>query len=232
MSEQKMKKKRTAADYSLIGSLISVGLPAIFGIIMLLNEKLITGPLGTDLAILWLLALLLSFFAGVIGLRESIRSKAKLNSYLKSGLGIMMGIFFIIIIFVAIPNFIQFNARAKQSEAKQNLRAIYDAYEVYHRRSHAYPSSPSIQVGDTVYNCFSIAGWAPKGQIRNNYNCMNTEVFSPSYRNYSCPGTYTHATKDSFTIAACGNLDNDTTVDVWTIDDAKHLRNVVDDVRK
>ena len=45
------------------------------------------------------------------------------------------------------------------------------------------------------------------------------------------PGIVTSATKDSFTVAACGNTDNDETIDVWTIDDANHLRNVVDDVK-
>ena len=61
---------------------------------------------------------------------------------------------------------------------------------------------------------------------------MNTEVFSPATNDYHCPGEYAHADKDSFTTAACGNVDNDATVDVWTINDARKLKNVVDDVRK
>jgi hypothetical protein len=119
-----------------------------------------------------------------------------------------------------------------QIEAKKNLAAIYTAYQAYHSNYNTYPSSPSTQIDDTVYNCLSVAGWRPKGTIRNNYNCMNTEAFSPAANDSPCPlGIITSATKDSFTIAACGNVDNDTTVDVWTINDAKHLRNVVDDVK-
>lgn len=135
---------------------------------------------------------------------------------------------------ITIPNFLRFCARAKQSEAKQNLGAIYSAYQQYHSDHHTYPSAPEIQVGNTVYNCFSVAGWAPKGQIRYNYNCMNTEVFSPSssYLSISCPGITTHADRNSFTIAACGNVDNDATIDVWTINDKKRLKNVIDDVRR
>jgi type IV pilus assembly protein PilA len=133
---------------------------------------------------------------------------------------------------ISIPNFLSFCARAKQSEAKQNLGAIYSAYQQYHSDHHTYPSSPSIQIGSTTVNCFAIAGWEPKGQIRYNYNCMNTEAFSPAFNDSPCPGDYSHADKDSFTIASCGNVDADTTVDVWTINDRKKLKNVVDDVRK
>jgi len=62
---------------------------------------------------------------------------------------------------------------------------------------------------------------------------MNTEAFSPVQNDFYCPpGIISTATKDSFTVAACGNVDADTTTDVWTIDDAKHLRNVIDDVKK
>jgi len=134
---------------------------------------------------------------------------------------------------IAIPNFLRFCARAKQSEAKQNLGAIYSAYQSYNSDHHTYPSAPSIQTGATVLNCFAIAGWEPKGQIRYNYNCMNIEAFSPATNDSPCPpGIFTTAAKDSFTVATCGNVDNDTTVDVWTINDSKKLKNVIDDVRK
>jgi hypothetical protein len=150
---------------------------------------------------------------------------------------------------IAIPNFK--SGPSKNDEAKQNLGAIFTAYTSYHSNYGTYPSAPlikvgqrcrsqdcpcsapDIQFGNTIVNCIAITGWEPKGQIRYNYNCMNTEVFSPATNDSPCPpGIYTSATKDSFTIAACGNVDNDTTVDVWTIDDARHLRNVVDDVKK
>jgi Tfp pilus assembly protein PilE len=153
----------------------------------------------------------------------------------KSGYWIEI-LFFAAIIFIvaaiAIPNFNRYAARVDPREGKKNLRAIYSAYVSYHSDYNTYPSSPSIQVGDRAYNCFAVSGWEPKGQIRYNYNCMNTEAFSPATNDSSCPpGIVTTATKDSFTIAACGNVDNDMTVDVWTIDDAKHLRNVVGDVK-
>lgn len=134
-----------------------------------------------------------------------------------------------------IPNFLRYPGRAKQDEAKHNLVAIFKAYQQYHSDHHTYPSAPEIQDGNTVYNCFTIAGWKPKDEWqRYNYYCMNTGVFSPdAYSpNHPCPpGVVSTATKDSFTVAACGNVDNDTTVDVWTINDRKQLRNIIDDVK-
>jgi len=140
-----------------------------------------------------------------------------------------------VINFIAIPNLLRFEKAPweKQSEPKQNLRAIYEAYKSYHSDHNTYPSGPSIQALGFNFNCVSISGWEPKGSIRYNYNCMNIEAFSPAANDSPCPpGIKTNADEASFTIAACGNLDNDTTVDVWTIDDAKHLRNVVDDVKR
>jgi len=135
------------------------------------------------------------------------------------------------ILWIVIPNI--YRLPPKQNEAKQNLKAIYSAYQQYHSDHHTYPSLPSIQIGNTIVNCLEIADWKPAGTIRYNYNCMSIEAFSPATNDSPCPpGIVTTATKDSFTIAACGNVDNDTTVDVWTINDSKKLKNVIDDVRK
>jgi len=138
----------------------------------------------------------------------------------------------LIIVATAFYHSQRFAARVKYGEAHQNLSAIYNAYQAYHSDHQTYPSSPSIQFGNTAYNCFTISDWDPKGLIRYDYKCMNTIVFSPSRNGVDCPPEIlTSTTRDSFTVAACGNVDDDTTVDVWTIDDAKHLRNIVDDVK-
>ena len=177
-----------------------------------------------------ILAMVFSFLAGIIGLISSIKKKANLKSYLKSSLGIIMLI--PVVMAFAIPMLYRSATRAKQGEAKWYLEEIYNDYSAYHRKHHTYPIAPSIQVGDTVLDCFQIVGWKPRGNIRYNYNCMNIEAFSPAVNDSPCPpGIVTAATKDSFTVAACGNIDNDTTVDVWTINDSKKLKNVIDDVK-
>jgi hypothetical protein len=148
----------------------------------------------------------IAFLTGIAGIFQILFSKSRLKGYVYCVGGIFIPLF---ILTVAAPNFLRFGARSKQSEAKQNLRAIFTAYHAYHNNYHTFPSSPSIQVGNTVFNCLSIAGWEPKGQIRYNYNCMNTEVFSPSLyyyhqnNRYPCPpGIVTNTKKDRFAIAA------------------------------
>jgi type IV pilus assembly protein PilA len=133
---------------------------------------------------------------------------------------------------IAIPNFLRFQARAKQSEAKQNLGAIFTAYTSYFSDNNTFPSAASITLGTEAYNCLAVADWEPKGTIRYNYNCVNTEAFSPPINNSSCVApVVTAGTQIDFTVAACGNVDNDTIVDEWTIDTAKKLKNIQDDVK-
>ena len=133
---------------------------------------------------------------------------------------------------IAIPNFLRFQARAKQSEARQNLGAIFTAYNTYMADNNTFPGAATITVGGSTFNCLAVADWEPKGQIRYNYNCMNTEAYSPPLNDVPCsPAVPTNATVVDWTVAACGNVDNDTTVDEWTIDPSKRLKNVVDDVK-
>ena len=136
---------------------------------------------------------------------------------------------------IAIPNFLRFQARAKQSEAKQNLGAIFTAYTAYFSDNNTFPGAQSAQVGSGTFNCLQIADWEPKGTIRYNYNCMTIEAFSPPVGDSPCGslvgGAVTNGTQLDFTVAACGNVDNDATIDQWTMDTAKKLRNVQDDVK-
>jgi type II secretory pathway pseudopilin PulG len=240
----KMNKKRSIVKYALIAIAIVIEMVLLSEIYPPASDhsgystKVIYMITDLDLPSLFMLAGLFYaipffFVTGISSLIREIRQEEGFNDYVGAGTRLVIGIILLLVLAIAIPNIFRFSARSKQGEAKQYLGAIYDAYIEYNRKYETYPSYPYIPVGDTVYNCMSIADWEPKGTIRYNYNCMNTEAFSPAFRDSPCPpGIITTATKDSFTIAACGNVDADTTTDVWTIDDAKHLRNVVDDVKK
>jgi len=134
---------------------------------------------------------------------------------------------------IAIPNFLRFQARAKQSEAKQNLGAIFTAYTAYFSDNNTFPGAVSVTVGGSSFNCLAVADWEPKGQIRYNYNCVGIPAFSPAVNNSACTTSMalTAGTQTDFTVAACGNVDNDAFVDEWTIDTAKRLKNAFDDVK-
>lgn len=230
MSETaKEKKKRAAEDYSLIASILSLLMVVIA---ILLNSRINFSDQALMLLMLALFLLsVFAFFAGIIGLKRAVSGRAKIPSYLKGLFGTGMSLVFLFLLTNAIPSNPMFQPRVKQNEAQVNLRAIYTLYRSYHLEMDTFPAAPYINKGGNSYDCFEIVGFNPELHKRYNYNCMDTEFFGPARNNYPCPREIiTSTTKDSFTIAACGNLDRDETVDIWTIDDAGNLNNVVDDI--
>jgi type IV pilus assembly protein PilA len=201
-------------------------------IIVSLFKSFDKSPIFAFLLFASLITGLFPLILGWASLISLARNNAKSWKYLKSFFAIIVGMVYLAILKdIVLPGF-RYRSNTKQSEAKQNLGALFTAYSAYHDDYGTYPLSPSVQAGRTTYNCLSIAKWEPRGQIRYNYNCMNTEVYSPPTNDSPCPpGIITSATRDSFTIAACGNVDNDTIIDVWTINDAKHIHAVIDDVK-
>ncbi len=59
---------------------------------------------------------------------------------------------------IAIPNFVRFQARSKQSEAKTNLKALFTAQKSYYGEKDAYLSDGSV------------IGWAPEQGNRYRYD--------------------------------------------------------------
>jgi len=174
-----------------------------------------------------------SILSGLIGILVADRSQKKPWTKNLSIAAIVLGFLLLLIP----PQVLRFSARANQAEARQNLQAIYAAYQSYHNQYQTYPASPSILVDGKSYNCLGIAGWKNHGRMRSTFECAGSPVYWPGRdqgeKATPCnPPLATQATKDSFTIGACGNIDSDPTIDEWTIDDSGYLRNVVDDVWK
>ena len=78
---------------------------------------------------------------------------------------------------IAVPNFIKFQCRSKQSEAKGNLKALYVSQESTRAENDAYieiTEIPADLVGnDAAERATSTSpiGWIPKGQkLRYTYN--------------------------------------------------------------
>lgn len=68
---------------------------------------------------------------------------------------------------IAIPNFIKFQCRSKQSEAKGNLKALYVSEESYRAEADIYVACTSTECGSGGTN---LMGYNPKGnKIRYNY---------------------------------------------------------------
>src|SRR3990172_1134702 len=131
---------------------------------------------------------------------------------------------------IAIPTFLRFQAKAKQSEAKTNLKAIYTAQTGYYGKKN-------------TYNRFDRVNWQPVGTSRYAYslgtdNGIATPTPGPGtsflIQNTSAPlytdGSFTVAParlvgSGSFIAGAVGNVDNDGALDEGTINDNNALGN-------
>jgi type IV pilus assembly protein PilA len=109
---------------------------------------------------------------------------------------------------IAIPNFIRFQARSKQSEAKMNLRAIYVASQ----------SSPGATLSDI--------GFSPEPRRRYTYfygeDALQADLGGP----YSMPDDIPEGVR----AVAVGNVDNDDTLDVWMLQADGELTQHTDDI--
>jgi len=118
---------------------------------------------------------------------------------------------------IAIPNFLSYQARAKQSEAKTNLAAIHASEMAYFAEKNAY-------VDD-----FNAIGFSVTGSSQLYYYELGKSS-SGTLPSGCTASTLDKVSKTGFTAVATANIDGDPTCDVWTIDEKKTLVNVTNDV--
>ena len=143
---------------------------------------------------------------------------------------------------IAIPNFVAYQAKSKQSEAKVSLGAIFTSAVAYQAESQNPQSySPSV---------ISQIGWMPSGTPRYSFWYMDgvnvatgagttiTRFTGSSNATSPCnvttapaSGGFTvGATSQGLTAGANGNIDGDTACDHWFINDQRNLQNSNNDV--
>ena len=121
---------------------------------------------------------------------------------------------------IAIPNFLKFQAKSKQSEAKTNLKGVYTAETGYFGEQNSYGT-------------FQTVNWDPVGTARYRYTLVTsgTDLGDMTVTIGAWTGGPTPAwTANAFTAGAQGNIDSDTALDVWTITDGNILTNNFNDV--
>ena len=121
---------------------------------------------------------------------------------------------------IAIPNFLKFQAKSKQSEAKTNLKAVYTAETSYFGENNTYSSFGNVNwepVGSSRY-MFSVDGGATTlgaaaaalgAAVPDWTDSALLPAGGPPFLNFSA--------------AANGNIDNDSGVDTWMINDSNVL---------
>jgi type IV pilus assembly protein PilA len=126
---------------------------------------------------------------------------------------------------IAIPNFLRFQAKSKQSEAKTNLGGIFTAQTSYFGENN-------------VFGTFTQIAWAPIGQkqIYTYYSgaagdAANPPVTAALAWNGATPvPAMSNVSPLGFTAGAIGNIDSDATLDTWYVNDIKTLLPISDDV--
>jgi len=118
---------------------------------------------------------------------------------------------------MAIPNFLKFLAKAKQSEAKSNLSSIFTAEISYFGEHDSYGTT------------FAAIGWTTEGATRYEYFLASDQT-TGSVSGLTMPSDV-GVSATSFTAGATGNIDAETNVyDMWTVNDKKVITNVTNDV--
>jgi type IV pilus assembly protein PilA len=97
---------------------------------------------------------------------------------------------------IAIPNFLRYQAKTKQSEAKSNLSSIFTSQVTYFGEEDTYASS------------ISNLGWAPEGSTRYTYSMEAGD--SDSFTAQATGNIDTDATVDVWKINQDKNLTNPT----------------------
>ncbi len=145
-----------------------------------------------------------------------------------ASLGTLIGFGLLVISIVApfsLPGFYIFHQRARQIEAKSNLGSIWTRQAAYHELHNRYCAS------------FTELEWEPDTFTISRYaffiegDSIQPETSGPFPR----PDELTIKIESSatgFTAVAVGNIDRDDTLDVWSMDDSRNLRNLVNDVRQ
>jgi len=109
---------------------------------------------------------------------------------------------------LAIPRFMMSAAKSKQSEARQLLKQIYGMQSAYFMLHDSY-----------CLNGVNASAFSPIA-----FAIIHVEIMNNARYTYTMTSGIT-----TFTCTATANIDDDATVDTWTIDNSGALANTVDD---
>ena len=119
---------------------------------------------------------------------------------------------------IAIPNFLSFVSKTRRSEVKSNLSAIYKAEVSYFGENNTFSSS------------FAEIRWVPIGNASYTYTLGVEEWGRDNTANPKPASVAPVASDNAFLAYGWGNIDSDSVVDIWTIDERNSLVIDVSDI--
>jgi len=133
---------------------------------------------------------------------------------------------------MAVPNFLTYQTKSKQSEAKISLGAIATSAITYHSEITGGPTYVAASIGQIGY---AITGtprytfWYDIGGTATRFPGGRAVVASGGCDPTAVPAGAVASTS-GFTTVAHGQIDSDATCDLWTINDLRVLTNITNDV--
>ena len=109
---------------------------------------------------------------------------------------------------LAIPRFMRSTTKSKQSEAKQLLKQIYTMQHAYRQE----------------FNAYCLNGVTASAAAQTAFARLGVDIGATARYSYVMA-----AAANTFTCTATANLDDDGTVDTWTIDQNGTLACTIDD---
>jgi type IV pilus assembly protein PilA len=142
---------------------------------------------------------------------------------------------------IAIPNFLSYQAKAKQSEAKVSLGAIFTsvvAYQAETQNPQSYAPVMLSQIGWSAAGSPRYSFWFGAGVNAAGDSTTVGQFFGTSVATTPCnvttapaSGGFTVSARSTgFTAGANGNIDGDPACDHWFITDQRNLQNTNNDV--
>lgn len=127
---------------------------------------------------------------------------------------------------IAIPNFLSYQGRARQSEAKAMLSGAYVLEQTYFTNYNRYGSLREIAFSFSVGSSSRYTVRSPSsGGNGATTHTLGDDMFAPSTGALVQQGTFVVARGNldppQFTLSATANIDADTTTDEWHLNDAK-----------
>ncbi len=131
---------------------------------------------------------------------------------------------------IAIPNFMKYQTRSRQSEAKATLRALALAQQAYKAQQGRYCKS-FVECSVTPQPNSRYLYFMSPRDVMGGDGAQETEhLFEESMRLLEARNLQPGVTKTGFVIVAIGNIDGDAALDLWSIDAEGTLENLIDDV--
>jgi type IV pilus assembly protein PilA len=132
---------------------------------------------------------------------------------------------------IAIPNFLRYQAKSRQSEAKTNLSAIFVSQTAFFGEQGRYSGFNEIGytlAGNTNRYWYRAAATDTTG-TQTTVEQLQSLLTTPDPGDNAVPA---QSSNTGFTATAHGNVDGDTTIDRWYVNDLKQglTLAVVDDV--